>query len=166
MFKNGHWADRTSQVIEFQRNMVFTKKNIYNYWLKRILGKLSKGENKLSVHLITWMAQITEWLPAILDYMRNVRWTYQRVWPSFLFSASFCRVNKMIQWMSSDVTTSALYKLPRAIDNRPLWIFEYLGWLEYVNMKHEALPLPPVFDWVGIGWDVDMFTSHSSCNPE
>ena len=31
------------------------------------------------------------------------------------FSASFCRVNKMIQWMSSDITTSALYKLPRAI---------------------------------------------------
>ena len=26
MFKNGHGADKTSQVIEFQRNMVFTKK--------------------------------------------------------------------------------------------------------------------------------------------
>ena len=53
---------------------------------------------------------------------RNARITYQRVWPSFLFSASFCRVNKMIQWMSSDVTTSALYKLPRAIDNRPFFL--------------------------------------------
>ena len=29
-------------------------------------------------NVITWMAQITEWLPAILDYMRNMRWMYQR----------------------------------------------------------------------------------------
>ena len=26
MFKNGHGVDKTSKVIEFQRNMVFTKK--------------------------------------------------------------------------------------------------------------------------------------------
>ena len=26
-------------------------------------------------NVITWMAQIMEWLSAILDYMRNVRWT-------------------------------------------------------------------------------------------
>ena len=30
------------------------------------------------------MAQTTQWSPAILDYMKNVRLTYQRVWPSFL----------------------------------------------------------------------------------
>ena len=36
--------------------------------------------------VITWMAQITEWLPAILDYMRNVRWTYQHPIPPNLLS--------------------------------------------------------------------------------
>ena len=50
--KNGHGADKTSQIIKFQRNMVFTKKNIYNYWLKWILDKLSNDENELSAHLI------------------------------------------------------------------------------------------------------------------
>ena len=34
-------------------------------------------------NVITWMVQITEWLPAILDYMRNVRWTYQHSFQSY-----------------------------------------------------------------------------------
>ena len=45
-------------------------------------------------NVITWMAQITERLPAILDYMRNVRWTCQlptHPLPIYMFNLSCLR---------------------------------------------------------------------------
>ena len=55
---------------------------------------------------------------AILDYMRNVRWTYQRVWPSFPYlSKCFVGSNK---WnLANRCILMSPYQRPHAHDNRP-----------------------------------------------
>ena len=46
----------------------------------------------------------------------------QHIWPIFLISASFVISEKISPWLSSDVTTSVLYILPHALDNRPFFL--------------------------------------------
>ena len=54
-------------------------------------------------------------------------------------------------------TTDQQIDVDGVIEIESLLVTTYKGLCPWVSID---------LQWVGVGWDVDMFISHSSCNPE